>query len=120
MAASVSVSPSISSRIPVSTGSVSSRPAATATWATAAANAAPARVPVCTGISGRLGYSSTGSVGSENVALPQTSCTLVPSVVSVTGRAGSARVISASRRPDTSTVPASSTTASTSTRPLTS
>ncbi len=71
-------------------------------------------------MSGRLGYSSTGRVGSEKVALPHTSCTLLPSVVRVTGRAGRARVISASRRPDTRTVPASSTTASTATRPLTS
>ena len=55
MAASVSVSPSISTRIPVSIGSVSSRPAATAVCATASANTAASTVPDEPGICGSGG-----------------------------------------------------------------
>ena len=55
MAASVSVSPSISTRTPVSTGSVSSRPAASATWATAAAKTSLSSVPAVVGMSGSDG-----------------------------------------------------------------
>ena len=47
--------PFSSSRTPVIIGSVSSRPAATATCATAAANAAASTVPALDGISGRVG-----------------------------------------------------------------
>ena len=55
VAARVSFSPSISIRTPVSIGSVSSRPAATATCATAAANSAPATVPAVVGMAGSVG-----------------------------------------------------------------
>jgi hypothetical protein len=41
--------------MPVSTGSVSSRPAATNTWPTAAANASLAIDPAAGGISGSVG-----------------------------------------------------------------
>ena len=55
MAARVSVSSSISTRTPVSTGNVSSRPAATATWATAAAKTSLSSVPAVSGMAGRAG-----------------------------------------------------------------
>jgi hypothetical protein len=44
-------------------------------------------------------------VGSENRALPQVSDTLVPSTLTSTGLAGSARVMSDNNRPDTKTLP---------------
>ena len=120
MAASTTSPPSISTRMPVSVGSVSSRPAATATCATAWAKVVPATVPLVVGMTGSAGYSSTGSVGSVNAARPHCSSTRVPSVLTCTGWAGSARAMSASSRPDTRVRPGSSTTASTSTRALTS
>ena len=49
------VSPSISTRTPVNTGSSSSRPAATTTWATAWAKEVLGTVPVDSGIDGRAG-----------------------------------------------------------------
>ena len=55
VAASVSVEPSISMRMPVSIGSVSSRPAATATCETAWANTSGARAPATGGMSGSCG-----------------------------------------------------------------
>ncbi len=55
MASSEIVEPSISIRTPVSTGSMSSRPAAVTAWATAWANASLATVPVAAGMSGRVG-----------------------------------------------------------------
>ena len=60
------------------------------------------------GMSGSVGYSSSGSSIKVNVALPHLTVVLVPSVVRSTGLAGSDRTISASSRPDTSTVPGSS------------
>ena len=94
--------------MPVSAGSVSSLPAAIATWWIAEANASAPTVPVVSGISGRVGYSSAGSSIRVNVELPHLTVARVPSVVKSTGRAGSDRTISASRRPETSTVPGSS------------
>ena len=47
--------PSISSRTPVSTGSMSSRPAAVTAWATAWAKASLETVPVAVGMSGSVG-----------------------------------------------------------------
>ena len=55
VAARVSRSPSISTRIPVSIGSVSSRPAAIAVCATASAKVAASTVPDAPGISGSGG-----------------------------------------------------------------
>ncbi|CAM5641755.1 hypothetical protein SRIMM317S_06495 [Streptomyces rimosus subsp. rimosus] len=116
----MTVSPSISMRTPVSTGRVSSRPAAMATWAAAAAKTSPGTVPVAVGICGRAGYSSTGSVWRVKREEPQTTVTRTPSVEISTGRLGRARQMSASRRPETRTVPSSSVSASTDTRAETS
>jgi hypothetical protein len=44
-------------------------------------------------------------VGSENRALPQVNDTRVPSTLTSTGLAGSARVMSDNNRPDTKTLP---------------
>src|SRR3954466_10264113 len=55
VASSEIVEPSISIRTPVSTGSMSSRPAAGTAWAAAGAEAPRETVPVAAGISGRLG-----------------------------------------------------------------
>ena len=55
VAARVSASSSNSRRTPVSTGNVSSRPAARATWATAPANTSLSSAPAVSGISGRDG-----------------------------------------------------------------
>ncbi len=63
--------PSISIRTPVSTGSMSSRPAAVTAWATAWENTSLLTMPVASGMSGRAGYSSTGIVWRVNVAEPQ-------------------------------------------------
>ena len=49
------VEPSISMRTPVSTGSMSSRPAAVTAWATAWAKWSLATVPVAAGMSGSVG-----------------------------------------------------------------
>src|SRR6266702_337066 len=88
---SVRVSPSISIRTPVSEGSVSSRPAATAVWITAVANASLPTVPAAGGISGRAGYSSSGMVSRLNVALPQVSTARPPSELIWDGRPGRQR-----------------------------
>ena len=95
-------------RIPVSAGSVSSLPAAMATWWIAEANASAPMVPVVSGMSGRVGYSSSGSSIKVNVALPHLTVVLVPSVVRSTGLAGRDRTISDSSLPETSTLPGSS------------
>ena len=116
----MTVSPSISIRTPVSTGSVSSRPAAMATWAAAEAKTSPGTVPVAVGICGSAGYSSTGRVWRVNREEPQTTVARTPSVEISTGRLGRARQMSASSRPETRTVPSSSTSASTETRAETS
>ena len=55
VASSAIVEPSISIRTPVSTGSMSSRPAAVTAWATACAKSALDTVPVAEGISGSVG-----------------------------------------------------------------
>jgi hypothetical protein len=55
VAASVIWLSAISTRMPVRVGSVSSRPAAIATWATAEARAAPGMVPLEPGMSGSDG-----------------------------------------------------------------
>ncbi len=103
---SVRVSPSISIRTPVSEGSVSSRPAATAVWPTAVANASLPTVPAAGGISGSAGYSSSGMVSRLNVALPQDRTARPPSELIWTGRPGRLLLISASSRPETSALPA--------------
>ena len=77
-------------------------------------------VPDAVGIAGSAGYSSTGRVWSVNRELPQTTVTRTPSVEISTGLLGSAREMSASSRPETRTVPSSSTSASTDTRAETS
>ena len=55
MASSEIVEPSISIRTPVSTGSMSSRPAAVTAWATAWAKTSLCTVPVADGMSGSEG-----------------------------------------------------------------
>ena len=108
VATRVSVSPWISILMPVSAGRVSSRPAAVATWPIAVASASLPTEPASGGISGSVGYSSSGSRTRVKVALPHLRVARVPSVISSTGRAGSDLTISASRRPETRTVPSSS------------
>ena len=102
------MSPWISILMPVSAGSVSSRPAAIATWPMAEASASLPTDPASGGISGSVGYSSSGSRTRVKVALPHLSVARVPSVTRSTGLAGSDRTISASRRPETRTAPSSS------------
>ena len=55
MAAKTTFSPEISTRMPVSIGSVSSRPAATATWPMASANSSDEMTPVSSGSAGSVG-----------------------------------------------------------------
>lgn len=55
VAASTTVSPEISTRIPVNMGNVSSRPAAMATWLIASANRSAGSVPVSSGRAGSVG-----------------------------------------------------------------
>jgi hypothetical protein len=76
---------------------------------TAAANASLPTVPETAGISGSVGYSSSGSVGSVKREAPHVTTTRVPSVARSMGAGGRLRVISASRRPGTSTEPPSAT-----------
>ena len=87
---------------------MSSRPAAVADWLTAVANASLPMVPAAGGISGSAGYSSSGMVSSVKVALPQVSTARPSRALMCTGLAGRLRLISASRRPETRAVPASS------------
>ena len=116
VAARVSRGPSISSRIPVSIGSVSSRPAATATC--------------CDGLGEHVGRHDAGDLrhGRQlrvvldrhgRQAEPAAAAEIVardPSTTTSTGLAGSAWVMSASSRPETSTRPGSPIVASSSTR----
>ena len=95
-------------RIPVSAGSVSSRPAAMATWLIAEARTSAPIAPASGGMPGSVGYSSSGRVISVKTALPHFRVVRVPSVLISTGRAGRLRTISARSRPETSTVPSSS------------
>ena len=88
VATKVSVSPAISILIPVSAGSVSSRPAAMATWPIAVASASLPTEPASGGISGSVGYSSSGSRTRVKVALPHLRVARVPSVTRSTGLAG--------------------------------
>lgn len=55
VAASTTVSPEISTRMPVNIGRVSSRPAATATWLIASANKSADNAPVSSGSAGSVG-----------------------------------------------------------------
>ncbi len=55
VAAKTTVSPEISTRIPVSMGRVSSLPAAIATWAIASANSSDGKLPVSSGRVGSVG-----------------------------------------------------------------
>ncbi len=103
-------------RTPVRIGRVSSRLAATVTWATASVNTSPATIPDVCGIDGKVGYSSTGIVRRVKRLAPHVTATRVPSVQTSTGLPGRAREMSASSRPETSTVPGSKTSAATSTR----
>ncbi|GAA3120282.1 hypothetical protein GCM10020001_045590 [Nonomuraea salmonea] len=105
-------SPSMSTLMPVSMGSVSSRLAAGATWPTAEANTPPPMAPMAGGMAGRAGKSSTGMVMRPNSALPQVSTASAPSVTSSTSSAGRLRLISASSLPGMSTRPSSDTSAS--------
>ncbi len=100
-------SPAISTRTPVSTGSMSSRPAAVTAWPTALAKRSLLTEPAAAGMSGREGYSSTGIVCRVKRAEPQRSSTLTPSMLMSTGLSGRLRQMSASSRPDTSALPSS-------------
>jgi hypothetical protein len=80
----------------------------------------PATVPDASGIVGSVGYSSTGIVSSVKRPEPHVTATRLASVATSTGLPGSAREMSARRRPETSTVPASATSAESSTRAETS
>ncbi len=113
VATSLMTSPSTSTFTPVITGSVSSRLAAGTTWPIAVASAPPSTVPASRGSSGSLGYSLTGSVTRVNEAGPQVRVTSSAPWSTSTGSGGRLRVISASRRPGTSAVPGSDTSAST-------
>ena len=64
-------------------------------------------MPVACGMSGRVGYSSTGIVWRLNRAEPQVSETLAPSMVISTGLFGRLRQMSASSRPETRARPSS-------------
>ena len=116
VAAMVSVVPSKSRQTPVSMGSVSSLLAAGTTWAMAAASTPPSAAPAAAGGSGSAGNSSAGSATSVNSAPPQLRLTESASEVNSAGWGGRLRVISASRRPGTSAVPGSATSAATRTR----
>ena len=91
--------------------SSSSRPAAITTWLTDFSKTEASTRPVWVGISGRVGYSSTGRVWRLNRADPQISSTWVWSETISTGLLGRERAISFSSRPETSTVPSSVTSA---------
>ena len=103
--------PSISMRTPVSTGSMSSRPAAVTAWETAWAKRSLCTVPLAVGIEGSVGYSSTGRVWRVNRADPHVSVTRAPSMVISTGLAGRLRQMSARSRPLTRALPSSETSA---------
>jgi hypothetical protein len=105
VAASVIVSSLISTWTPVSVGSESSRPAATATCATAVAKVSLATETVVSGSSGRFGYSESESVGSVNFAEPDVTKTREPYNVIEIGLFGSERQISANSFPGTRTAP---------------
>ena len=107
VAAKVTVFSFTSTCTPVRVGSESSRPAAIATWATAAAKVSLVITPVLSGSSGKFGYSFIESVGKVNFALPEVTKTRVPSKVIVIGLFGSDLVISTNNFPGTKTFPAS-------------
>ena len=111
MASREIVEPSISRRTPVSTGSMSSRPAAVTACATAWLKSSLGTVPVAWGMAGSVGYSSTGMVWRLKRAEPQVSWTRAPSSVISTGLAGRLRQMSASSRPLTRARPGSWTSA---------
>ena len=102
MATRVTGGPSNSTRIPVRAGRVSSLPAATATWPMAAASRSAPTLPAAGGMSGRVGYSSSGRVERE-LGAPHFRVTRAPSVVTMTGRGGRAFTISLRSLPGTST-----------------
>lgn len=110
------VEPSISTRTPVSTGKVSSRPAAVTTWVTARANTSLGTVPEAVGMSGSAEYSSMGKVRSVNRDVPQLSSAIAPSTLTSTGWFGRLRAMSTTNRPDTKQRPVSATCAGTVTR----
>ena len=99
----------------VRTGVTSSLEAATEICEIADAKSSPDTWPLIAGISGRVGYSSIGMVRSENLAEPQFTWTLDPSVEKSMAELGSLLTISASRRPETKTRPGCSTLATIST-----
>ncbi len=107
----LNVAPAISTRTAVSTGGVSSRAAATATWATAEAKTSPGMVPKRSGGGGSCGYSSTGITGSAKRLDPASMRSLAPSRLIVTGLLGRVRAMSARSRPCTRTRPSSASSA---------
>ena len=98
-------------RTPVSRGSVSSRDAAMDTWETAWDSVDESMAPMPLGWAGNSGYSSNGMTASVKCEEPQTRFTFWPSSSTETGLEGSDLEMSARRRPETRTSPASSTVA---------
>ena len=98
-------------RTPVSSGRVSSRDAAIDTWETACESVEESIAPTVVGCAGSSGYSSRGMTASVKCEDPQTRFTFWPSSSTETGLEGSDLEMSASRRPETRTSPASSTVA---------
>ncbi len=111
MASSVIAGPLISMRTPVSSGRVSSRDAAIDTWETACDSVEESIAPTSVGCAGSSGYSSRGMTASVKCEDPQTRFTFWPSSSTETGLEGSDLEMSARRRPETRTSPASSTVA---------
>ena len=95
----------ISTNTPVNVGRESSLPAAIATWLTAVAKRSEFKEPDALGNSGKVGYSTSGKVGSVNLALPALTRTRLPSKLNVIGLAGSDLEISANNLPGTKTFP---------------
>ena len=98
-------------RTPVSRGRVSSRDAAMDTWETAWESVEESIAPMPVGCAGSSGYSSRGMTASVKWEDPQTRFTFWPSSSTETGLEGSDLEMSARRRPETRTSPASSTVA---------
>ena len=111
MASRVIAGPLISMRTPVSRGRVSSRDAAMDTWETAWESVEESIAPMPVGCAGSSGYSSRGMTASVKWEDPQTRFTFWPSSSTETGLEGSDLEMSARRRPETRTSPASSTVA---------
>lgn len=90
---------------------MSSREAAIDTWETACDSVEESIAPMPVGWAGSRGYSSRGMTASVKCEEPHTRLTFCPSSSTETGLEGRDLEMSARRRPETSTSPASSTVA---------